>query len=216
MKIALLISGRINTDKNQYENFKKNFLDNNDVDIFVSYPYKYKIILDEFIKLYKPKKIVESDEQYIDVSSYPLYFQSNRHNVMCMFLNRKKVLEAFNEYVLETKATYDCYISMRCDLIFNAQIDFNKCINQINQPNNDIIVAPNTGNQYGGVDDRFAIGTYNSICKYLNVYDNIIKLVNSGIVIHPEMLTLKNLELQDIKLIQDYFNFDINRNLSIL
>jgi hypothetical protein len=216
MKVAILMSGRINIDKNQYEHFYRNFQENNDVDLFISFPYKYNILLDEFIKLYKPKKYIISNEDYVNVDKYKLYFQSNRHNVMCMFLNRKKVLDIFNEYINENNIdvnNYDLIISMRCDLIFDTPIDLYKYIPYIKK---DILIVPNTGNDFGGVDDRFALGNYMTISKYLNLYDNLIILLEKGNIIHPEMLTIKNLELQHVQLQKMPFNFDINRKLLIL
>lgn len=216
MKIAILMSGRINTNIQQYEHFNHIFQENNDVDLFISYPYKYEVLLDEFVKLYKPKKVIASDENYINVDKYKVYFQSNRHNVMCMFLNRKKVLDIFNEYINENNidiASYDLIISARCDLIFDKSLDFNKYIPYIKK---DILIAPNTGNDFGGMDDRFALGNYRTLTKYLNLYDNLIRLLENGNIIHPEMLTLKNLELQQVQLQKMPFNFDINRKLLIL
>ena len=210
MKIAILLSGRINVDKYQYNNFYETFLKNNEVDIFVSYPYKYKPIVQEFIELYKPKAITESDENYIDVSKYKLHFENNRHNVMCMILNRKKVLEIFKEFIQTNNTNYDIIISTRCDLLFSEPINFNLFSNNIK---NNIICAANTPNNIGGVDDRIAFCNYYTIEKYLNLYDNIITLLDSGIIIHPEMLTMKNLDHQNINIIRYQFNFDINRNL---
>ena len=103
LKIAILISGRVNTNIEQYNNTVNTVFRDNDIDIFISHQKTEPEQLSKFIELYKPKKMIESNEIIFDVSKYPKAFETNSSSVMYMHLNRKNVFNIFEEYVKQTK-----------------------------------------------------------------------------------------------------------------
>lgn len=207
MKIAILISGRINNNLQQYQNFM-NMFKNYDTDIFVSHSIMDNYnVKDNFIKLYNPKKIFQSNEKYVDVSKYEKNKWTNSHNACCMFLNRYNCLKLLNEYIEKTKTNYDIIISTRCDLLFGQPIFFEQFMNEIN---NEKICIPNI-NDHTGLNDQFAFGNYNVMQKYLNLYNELISLLDTGIIFHPETLYLKYIEKENIQLMRFNTNYIINK-----
>jgi len=190
MKIALLITGKVNTDADQYQNFYDNFIKDNDVDIFVSHSKDKAEKISKFCELYKPKCIIESSENYYDVSMYSKSNETNLHNMMCMFLNRKNVMHLLDAHIKATNTKYDVINSTRCDLWFDGRINFSDFVEEINHNK----VAIPSYCDYGGVNDQFAFGNLDVMNKYLSVYDNISNLAKQGCIIHPETLLLYHLQ----------------------
>lgn len=202
MKIAILITGRINTDITQYQNFYDNFIKDNDVDIFVSHSKDNSEQISKFFELYKPRYMVQSQENYYDVSMYPKQGETNLHNMMCMYLNRKNVLYLLTKYIQETNTKYDVIISTRCDLWFHNRINFEDYLDDLKQHK---VIVPSGYDFHGGLNDQFAFGDLDSMTKYLSVYDNISNLAKSGCILHPESLLRRHLNEQTV----DIKRFDI-------
>ena len=195
MKIAILFSGRLNTNIEQYNNIMNNLVQSNDVDFFISHSKIDEKNIQDFIQLYKPKKIIESDEIHFDYSKYQKRSEANKHNVMCMFLNRKKVCKLFQEYINDNNINYDIIISCRCDLWFDEKLDINSLMNHIN--NNELCI-PNPQFDYTGINDQIAIGNYKTITTYLQVYDSLFNILESTpSVFHPETLLAIYLQLKN-------------------
>ena len=185
MKIAILFSGRIDTTIEQYNNIMNNLVQSNDVDFFISHSKTDEKSIQDFVNLYKPKKIIESDEIHFDYSKYPKRPWTNQYNIMCMFLNRKKVCKLFQEYINDNNINYDIIISCRCDLWFDEKLDINSLMNYTN---NNVLCIPNPQFDYTGINDQIAIGNYKMITIYLQVYDSLFNILESGGNFHPETL----------------------------
>lgn len=185
MKIAILISGRINNSEELYKNTLENIVQDNEVDFFVSHTKNPNTnVLNDFINLYKPKIILESDEVYPDVTKYKKRAETNPHNVMCMYLNRLSVFYKFKDYVISNNITYDLIISFRCDLWFEQKIDLGSIVNDTN---NNCICIP-SGCDYGGINDQCAFGNMKTMNIYMTFFNQIINFLNNGIILHPETL----------------------------
>ena len=209
MKIAILFSGRINDNLDQYKNIMKNLVINNDVDFFISYPINTNNdIIQNVVKLYNPKKIIESDERYFNIDKYHKKHETIAHNVMCMYLSRTKLNNEFKRYVEENNINYDIVIATRIDLIFKTNIDFNDLIKNIE--NNEICI-PNPTKDWGGINDQFAIGSFDTITEYLNLYNSLFELLESGIILHPETLLLEYLNRIQMKIIRFELEYHIER-----
>jgi len=209
MKIAILFSGRINDNLEQYENIMKNLVMNNDVDFFISYPINTnKDIIQNVVNLYNPKKIIENDEIYFNINKYEKKYETIAHNVMCMYLSRKKLNDAFKTYVEENNINYDIVIATRIDLIFEKNIELNELIENIEK--NELCI-PNPKKDWGGINDQFAIGNFYTVTEYLNVYNSLFELLESGIILHPETLLLEYLNRIKIKVVRFELEYKIER-----
>ena len=204
MKIAILFSGRIDTTIEQYNNIMNNLAQSNDVDFFISHSKTDENIIQDFVNLYKPKKIIESDESYFDCSMYKSLSEKAKHHTMCMYLNRKKVCNLLKEYINENNINYDIIISGRCDLVFNERLNINSLMNHIN--NNELCI-PNPQCDYTGINDQFAIGNYKTITTYLQIYDSLFKILETdSLLFHAEQLLARYLKLEN----ENIYRFNIS------
>jgi hypothetical protein len=106
MKLAILFTGRINDNKDQYENIMKNLVNNQEVDFFISYPKDTnKDMVQKVSQLYNPKIIIENNEEYFNVDKYQKKVETNKHNVLSMFLSRLNIKNAFTSSIDEETVT---------------------------------------------------------------------------------------------------------------
>jgi hypothetical protein len=196
MKIAILISGRINDSIEQYENIIKQY-QGNEYDFFVSHSKTDdKEMVNRFIQLYNPKSIVESSEILIDISKYPQNSQTHIYNTQYMFLNRNNVCNLLDDYISSNNIHYDIVVSTRCDIW---------CISNLNLEINDKLNIPK-GNDWGGLNDQFAYGNYEVMKIYMKL--DIIEILEGGCIIHPESLLLAHIIKEKLNMIRfdlDYY-----------
>lgn len=209
MKIAILFSGRLDATIEQYNNIMNNLVQSNDVDFFISHSKTDDNIIQDFVNLYKPKKIIESDELYFDCGKYKPLSEKCKHHTMCMYLNRKKVCNLLKEYINDNNTNYDIIISGRCDLVFGEKLDINSLINHIN--NNELCI-PNPQCDYTGINDQFAIGNYKTIITYLQIYDSLFKILeNDSLLFHAEQLLACYLKLENENIYRFNLKYFIKR-----
>ena len=210
MKIAILFSGRLNKNIGQRDNLISSLYQSNDVDIFVSHSkYSDSNTAKDFVEIYKPTKIIENDETYLDISKYPKRPETNSHNTMCMFKNRLNAYKLMKEYTEQTKTNYDIVISCRLDLYWHQNINYSDLLPHIN---NDYVCIPNPKWDYTGINDQFAIGNMSTMGIYMGVYDSLYNILESGVIIHPETLLLNHLKKNNVKIHRFEINYNINRN----
>ena len=186
MKIALILTGRIYASSLLYNNLYETFLKHHLVDIFVSCPKHTDVsLVERFTEIYKPKKLVISDEIYFDVDKYNRRSETIKHNVMCMYLNRLKVAGLLEEYVSAGMGSveYDFVVSSRTDLMFSAPI--------IDRPYPDLstyrasdeyykenhIWIPSPERDFFGINDQYAFGRLPSMLVYLKTYSGLYDLL---------------------------------------
>jgi hypothetical protein len=209
-KIAILFSGRLNDNLLQYNNILQTLVQDYDVDFFISHSKtENKELVNNFIKLYNPKKIMENDEKFsFDYTKYVKHPLTNSFNTFCMFKNRNNVCKLFMEYANETNTHYDIVISNRCDLLFHEKlnyIDLKKIID------NNIICIPEGNDWEGGINDQFAIGNYNTMTEYLQAYQSLYCILEDGIILHPETLLRFYLINKNIQIHRFPLKYDIQR-----
>jgi len=90
---------------------------------------------------------------------------------------------------------YDVYVRIRPDLMFSGKINFD----QYNYENK--IYIPE-GNDFWGVNDRFAFGSYEVMKKYYSVYVNHADLWDEGVTFHTETMQLANLKKQGVEIVR--------------
>jgi hypothetical protein len=186
MKIAILFSGRIQRYKEHYENImfaigqveadhRMSPVENNSPDFFLSHSPECEEDLDDFIRLYKPKTVNNNPIHYLDASSYTCHPQSNSHNMMCMWVNRKRVFEDMCKYMQENDVWYDLIISTRLDLWCYQCLDYTNVLNPDRMTFKDIYVPESQ--DWGGLNDQMAVGTFYAMETYMTLYDNMKEII---------------------------------------
>ena len=167
LNIAILFSGRLTSYDKHYKNIMDHLVQGNNVDFYAGIstePINDKL-LDGFVKMYKPKKVKKSDKELLDINWDNVkaneYMTPIKKNPMFMWRNRDNVMNIFKK----SKKKYDWIISTRLDVYYTEKLDFKKLdAKKINIP----LLA-----DYGGYQDKIAIGTKDTIIKYLDLYDNM-------------------------------------------
>jgi hypothetical protein len=188
-KIAVLIYGRLNKCVEHYDNIIESIGKEHEIDFFLSSDNSNKNLLDDFIRVYNPKSYINNPiiHYYIlNKYSHLMRYNTHIHNMTCHFINKKRLLNLLEEYILNEKIHYDVVLSLRVDVKFNSSFYF-KNISE------NTIYVPSDYN-YEGINDQIAYGTINTMKKYMNI---ILKcpylLSNSMSVLNPECLTLANI-----------------------
>jgi beta-1,4-mannosyl-glycoprotein beta-1,4-N-acetylglucosaminyltransferase len=215
MKIAVLFYGRINGSIEQYQNFMQSIIQTNEVDFFISYSKtKNTTLVNSFLNMYKPKKFVENDEQFRDISKYKKS-SDKPMNILYNFQNRLKVIKLFDEYVKETDSKYDFLIGTRCDLWYFQTLNLNILNLFANQNKLCIIKGMGQGGMgncdCGGINDQFALGNYENISVYLRLYEDLFKMLDNNIILHPETLLLHYLTTKNVQIERFDMIYNIKR-----
>jgi len=205
MRIAILLSGRINGYEKSYKNIIDNIVQGNQVDFFISY---CKDISEEsfenFKKIFNPVSYVKSDEVYFDMTPYPHPTHlgvKSRHNMMCMYLNRRNVYKIYNEYKIKNNIHYDLVFSYRVDFIFHSKLDLSLLLNA-----KESICIPE-GCDYNGINDRMAVGNEETMKEYLLCYDSLQLLFDQGGTPHPETILKEYIEYKKLKIYRFHIGY---------
>jgi hypothetical protein len=206
MNIAVLVYGRLDNFEKHYRNIISTLGEKNNLDFFLSSDNSNQDLLCRFIEIYKPKSYVNDNVMYsCNLSTYEKKPETNIHNMICHFINKKRVFNLLENYIKETNAIYDIVIALRIDLHFESKIDFNTCIDNT-------IYIPNSSD-WGGINDQLAYGNLNSMKKYMNIFDNIIELLDTEkSIVHPETLTLANINHMRLEVVRFDCNYFIDRH----
>ena len=198
LNIAILFSGRLTSHDKHYNNIMKNIVQGNNVDFYAGLSTEpiNNELLPAFKKLYKPIKVRKSSRPLLDINwdkvKSNLNMEPIKKNPMFMWRNRDNVMELFKK----SKKKYDWVISTRLDVYYDEKLNFNKLSrDKINIP----LLA-----DYGGYQDKIAIGKKNIILDYLDLYNNMSEYLKVK-PINPEPLLKyhiqqKNLPVQRIHL----------------
>tara|TARA_B100000424_G_scaffold236520_1_gene201497 strand:+ start:847 stop:1614 length:768 start_codon:yes stop_codon:yes gene_type:complete len=152
---------------------------------------------DEY-KLLNPKKyIIDNQDEFdkkFDYKSVEKFGDSWKDN----FSSLRNLIRQLNSLkkvfsLIENKKNYDSYIFCRPDLRFLNEIDIKYILSSKNE---NVIITP-YWQKCGGCNDRFAIGSLNSIKYYANRIDYIYEYMNDKGKLHSESL---------VKFVIDKFN----------
>ena len=191
LNIAILFSGRLTSYDKHYKNIMDHLVQGNNVDFYagISTEPINDELLDGFVKMYKPKKVKKSDKELLDIDwdnvKANKQMQPIKKNPMFMWRNRDNVMELFKN----TKKKYDWIISTRLDVYYTEKLDYSILdSNKINIP----LLA-----DYGGYQDKIAIGKKDAIIKYLDLYDNMKEYLKKKPV-NPEPLLKYHIQQKNL------------------
>jgi len=241
MKIALCFSGLPRHIELSYFDIRRYFIDGNDVDIYghfwwnnswqgkinrlhVAERFKNKDLIQEFIKFYNPKKIINEDlpdfdpnninvEKYSNHQKESLYDKLMRSFVSYTYYTRYLSMKKVNDLVLDSTIKYDMIVHLRPDLMLDTKINSFK--REIENLNTNMIYFPSTkegGTKYGGehfnrLGDWIFCGTMDLITSFVNNNLTIILDKNNKIPLHNQERLLYFGEKGNIQL--DKFNSSI-------
>lgn len=187
MKVAILFFGRIYCHEIFFKNLTTVF-GNHDYDFFLSTDPSLKEDVDSFINLYHPKKVTQDPLQLTNIyDDFPRQFCVNVHNLKCQYMNKLRVQALLDSYIQETSTQYDVIICSRLDLVFDQSIDLTSLNKQ-----NTIYIPKGMDCMSIGLNEMIAIGNYEVIKKYTNIYNNVMILLLHGCPLQTESLTRAN------------------------
>lgn len=194
MKIALCFSGQARSYQAGYEYYKKNLLDDYEVDVYIhtwDNPDFGKQLFDDLNILYRPKNIVIQSpiaEPWIDIKypntpnpeKYPSRFSYS------MFYSMNAVSNMIQE-------EYDWVIKSRTDYALNVKIPFETLDNsKLYIPNCRMVPTKDFGN------DQFAFSSQENMMKYMTTFDNIDEYYSNGVMMNGEAMMQANLHKHNL------------------
>ena len=218
MRIAILFSGRIEKYDQHYTNIMERIVQDHDADFFLSHSPELLEDLDDFARIYQPKAINNDPIEFSDFSGYKCHPDTSKpHNVLSMWINRRRVFQEMRNYMINTNTWYDAVIHARIDAWYDEPLNYGAL-----DPNVDGL-CPVLGNRevfvphgydWGGLNDQLAIGSYYSMESYMTLYDDVQNVLDHVTIpdldIHdnrnmprayyygPEPCLKKHLELQGV------------------
>lgn len=213
MHIAVLFYGRINKFKDHHSNLLESLGTENTVDFFYSGDNEPDHLITEFIDLYKPIQIcndritdtIENQLHKYQNPPSPGHSLTNIHNMTRHFINKARVFKILEDYTKKEHIHYDIVCSMRIDLLYKEQFNF-KPIEE-----NTIYIPKGSDWADNGVNDQVAYANQNTMKKYMNIYENMIELLDSYNFLHPETLTYYNIKRYNINTVRFTLSYEIIR-----
>jgi len=217
MKSCILLSGQLRNAKNSFESIKKNLIDTYDADVFIStWSNSNKIqksnlaggsvdddsTIDEIINLYNPitievdkyeDELVEKFHRMIQPFKSKAPFETKPLSVFMMWYKIMKVNQLKSRYEQTNGFKYDTVIRSRFDLNIDSQIEIIDA-----QPNE--LYIPKGWDWKMGYNDLFALGNSQSMDYYCDMFNNLLPMLDSGHILHPEYLMKVYLDLSGFKI----------------
>jgi len=123
--------------------------------------------------------------------------------MICHFINKERVFSLLEKFIEIEKVQYDCILSLRIDIVFQTQFQFNFPLKT------NTIYIPLGFDFVFGINDQIAYGDLEVMKKYMNIVSNIILFLDNKITIpHPENLTKTNILYNNLNIERftlDYF-----------
>lgn len=190
LNIALLLQGSVKHIEKTLPNFKRYVQCSNNMDIFLGHNKELCEDLKAFQSKCDPIEIVDEPIRYYhDYTKYPgLRTDTNLHFMLTRFINRKNVFQAFENHCLRTNRKYDFVVSCFANAEIHSFIQFD-CL-----PSDEEIVFIPKGDDWNGLNYLIAYGTPSSMKKYMEMYNNLIHLLEMGSIPHPETLMKRHVE----------------------
>ena len=206
MRIAVIIYGRLNKCVEHYDNVVESIGKENDIDFFFSSDNSSESLVNDFIRLYKPKLYDNSPIHYdYDLNKYPgVQNVTNIHNMTCHFINKNRVFSLLEEYINKEHVHYDCVISLRIDCVFHTNFIFN------NLEDNTIYIPYGEDYFATAINDKIAYGKIDVMKKY-NSIDPVDLLEKNLSIPHPESLNYANIQLNKLQLERPKINYGLDR-----
>lgn len=225
MRVALIFSGRLTSCDIHHKNIIDKIVGHHSYDVFLGTHHNYEVFLGmscekcndalfhKFIDLYKPKKIIESDDNIQE----PLcgwenikgneFTKKTIKNPVRMWYNRHIIFEEVKNYL---KGNFDLVVSLRCDVNYFENLNFDDlglCLDD------NTIYIPG-GADYGGYQDKIAFGSPHAMEKYFNLYNNLNNLVSEKKSMNPEPLLKRHLKQTKVNVKRIEFKHQIHPKIS--
>jgi len=199
--VAICFNGMSSSIKYNSWHLKREFIDiikNNDVFIYTVDDFFYKTSK-YYLDILQPKVLVaEKDKVIRDDFIKKHCFKTGTQIFLQQSYSWKRVNEIRKEYELQNKKKYDIIIRLRLDLKFFNTFDI-KFLQNINEKE---ILIPDFHNFScicgNGLNDRFAIGSRESMDIYMNMFDSLEKYYKFGYDFHAETLLYYHLKYNNI------------------
>jgi len=212
LSVALLITGQIRNAKESYPSIKEKILDVYVPDVFIetwsnssnikshfSGELENDSTIDEIEKMYRPCVILSEEynnqkEQYfsnlcLDKNPPP---ETKPVNVYAMHYKISKGFSLIEGYQLIGKK-YDLVIRIRFDIKLESFID-------LYEVDPEKIYIPEGWDHRGGINDLLAVGGYDVMKTYCNLYHHLEEYAKEGNIFHPETLLRVHLEKNQIEI----------------
>jgi hypothetical protein len=208
LHLAILFFGRVYNYDKSYQSILDSFVGENNADFFLSHSplLQENKELEEFEKLYKPKKII-NDPINIDIPGLPQN-QIRIPNKVSMFTNKKRAFDAMMEYAKETNTTYDYIISARVDCYYETVLEYEQIVKDSKLTPEELektVFLPIKFN-YLGVNDQVAFGRFRPMQIYSSLIDDIVSIFKLNPDSDPERNMRFHLETQKIHVV--YFDLE--------
>ena len=200
-RIAILFSGRIDKYDQHYTNIMERIVQDHDADFFLSHSPELSEDLEDFSRIYRPKAINNDPIHFPDVSEYKCHPDTSKpHNVLSMWVNRQRVFQEMRNYMINTDTWYDVVIHARIDAWYDEPLDYSaflqdsrldgrrpleqgtveddvreltKSVRRASNELGDRDIYIPQGNDWGGMNDQFAVGSYYSMESYMTLFDDV-------------------------------------------
>lgn len=189
MKHALLISGYLRCFKENFSFFKKNLLDENDIDVYIHITnekenkYNNKtLLLDEIITLLNPKITIVTNNFNFSTDERKNNLLNQNYKFYLLNEKRKEIEKIEN-------ISYTNIIKLRPDVCLQQKINLNVILNEIYIPSDskiDISRLPNAIDKY--VCDIIAYGNVENMNTYFNFYSQLDTLIDTYGTINETLL----------------------------
>jgi hypothetical protein len=203
-RVAIFFVGRIKSYEDSYP-WLKDIIIKHNADVFCSIngecdDYHKKFLEDMDVKASHFENYV-CPETLLNV---PYRRQeTNVYNTCSMFYNIDKVMGLIEEYQKNNNFTYDIVVYARADILTEQTLTF--------QRNATGTVFIPFGYDYGGVNDQFAYGDFESMKYYAQCYQmiNTYCYINN-IIFHPESILRYHLETGNMTIKRFPWNYTLN------
>lgn len=212
MRIAVLFYGRLRKFKEHRENFLDSIGRENTLDIFYSADAEPHSQLEEFLDLYNPVRwcndaientIEHQLYKYKNPPSPDHYEFTHVRNMTKHFYNKKRVVGLLDDYIRETGTTYDVVLFLRFDLFYKEPFVFQEV------QENTVYIPEGHNYALLAVNDQLAYGSFETMKKYMTLYDNVVSFLDQDAFLHPESLHYWNLRHHGIQVVRYPFAYNI-------
>jgi hypothetical protein len=184
MKIAILYSGLINNNIEEYYNnhFQYILSQYKNIDIYIStYDISNSESIEDLEKLFDIKTLhVESWQSVINKLE-------EIQNIIHTFAHETKILNTLSMFY-KLKQCYNLIQAKKYDIVIRNRIDL-KFDNFLVLDKNLYLNVPAGGDHRGGLLDLFAYGSQEIMQKYCSIYDYLTEyILNNTTIFHPESL----------------------------
>jgi hypothetical protein len=211
-RIALILSGKPRSGMFCFPYIYDAFLNNDyKVDVFIHTWDEYRVL-----DLYRPKQIlIERNE--IEILEHlfaqlrlfdTMAIEGRIDNVLRMYYSLKRSFDIIDE-------PYDYVIRSRFDVIIQDKFNLEPIITELEEDKYDIFIPDEVFN-FGGYQDRIAIGKFEAMKVYCDTILNINNIANSINHWHPETFLKCQLDSQQIRVMQRDINHRLVRSSSVV